>query len=49
MTYKNKYNNNLILKGYCDSDYANCFDSRRFIIGYIFTLGNNIISWNSSF
>src|SRR4030095_16978596 len=44
-----KYNcNNILnLKGYCDSDFANCIDSRRSTTGFIFTFGDNIISWNT--
>jgi hypothetical protein len=46
-----RYNNinNLLLKGYSDADWANCIDSRRSTIGYLFTLGNNnLISWAST-
>jgi hypothetical protein len=38
---------NLRLIGYCDADWAGCYDSRKSTTGYIFTLSNNIISWNS--
>lgn len=43
---------NLILKGYCDSDWGNDLDLRRSTSGYLFSLSsdigiNNPLSWNS--
>ena len=35
----------MFLKAYNDSDWGNCTNSRRSIIRYITTLGNNLISW----
>ena len=41
-------NINLFIKAYSDSDWGNCFDSRRSTTGYLTTLGNNLISWGVS-
>ncbi|XP_073133492.1 secreted RxLR effector protein 161-like [Henckelia pumila] len=34
--------------GYCDSDYAADLDKRRSLSGYVFTVGENVVSWKSS-
>ncbi|XP_073120505.1 secreted RxLR effector protein 161-like [Henckelia pumila] len=34
--------------GYCDSDYAADLDKRRSISGYVFIVGDNVVSWKSS-
>jgi hypothetical protein len=56
LKYPNKglyYNckNDLIIKGYSDSDWGNNLDNRKSTSGYIFSIGditiNNPISWNS--
>jgi hypothetical protein len=42
------YTDNLEVVGYLDSDFAECVDSRKFTLGYIFLLARGAISWRSS-
>lgn len=42
-----KSNVNLNLFAYSDSDYAGCVNTRRSTSGYVFKLGNAVISWSS--
>ncbi|KAG7558728.1 Integrase catalytic core [Arabidopsis thaliana x Arabidopsis arenosa] len=37
-----------LIAGYSDSDYAGDVDSRRSMTGYVFTLGNSVISWKAT-
>ncbi|MCO5557674.1 hypothetical protein L7F22_011243 [Adiantum nelumboides] len=37
----------LSIKGYVDSDYAGCFDSRKSTTGWIYTFASFAISWRS--
>lgn len=39
--------NDLILKGYCDSDWGGCPNSRKSVIGYSLILSSSLISWQS--
>ena len=46
--YSKPRNNQIELKGYCDADFAADLDRRRSLSGYVFTIGENVISWKSS-
>ena len=35
------------LSGWCDADWANDKDTRRSVSGYIFNIGDGVISWQS--
>lgn len=37
-----------LVTGYSDSDYAGDVDSRRSMIGYVFTLGGSVVSWKAT-
>ena len=41
-------NEDFMIRGYCDSDYASDLDRSRSITGYVFTVGGNTVSWRSS-
>ena len=46
--YKLEYQpKDLDLLGYCDADWGSDIATRRSTTGYLFTLGKNIISWNT--
>ncbi|GJX95986.1 retrovirus-related pol polyprotein from transposon TNT 1-94, partial [Tanacetum coccineum] len=36
-----------LVVGYSDSDFAANLDSRRSLIGYVFTIGNSVVSWKA--
>jgi len=46
LTYKKS--DTLEIKGYSDSDFAGCVDTKKSTSGYIFTLAKGAISWKSS-
>ncbi|GKB23082.1 transposable element [Tanacetum coccineum] len=37
-----------IVAGYSDSDYATDLDARRSLTGYVFTIGNSVVSWKAT-
>lgn len=39
--------NDIVLTGYCDSDWGSCPTSRRSIAGFCIMLGSSLISWQS--
>lgn len=39
------YEQPLVLNAFCDASHGNCLDTRRSFSGYLFQLGNSVISW----
>ncbi|GJW84275.1 retrovirus-related pol polyprotein from transposon TNT 1-94 [Tanacetum coccineum] len=37
-----------LVSGYSDSDYAADLDARRSLTGYVFTIGNSVVSWKAT-
>ena len=37
-----------MVAGYSDSDYAAYLDARRSLTGYVFTIGNSVVSWEAT-
>ena len=44
LVFSSNAENSSSIKGYCDSDFATNLDKRRSLSGYIFTIGENVIS-----
>ncbi|KAJ0948746.1 putative RNA-directed DNA polymerase [Helianthus annuus] len=42
-----KKENDFVLKGYVDSDWAKCLTSRKSVTGFGIFLGNSLVSWKS--
>ena len=41
------YSDNFVLHGFSDADWAGCAESRKSTSGYVFFMGNSLISWAS--
>ncbi|KAI0996197.1 Retrovirus-related Pol polyprotein from transposon TNT 1-94 [Podosphaera aphanis] len=39
-----RFDSHLVLNGFCDASYGNCYDTRRSFSGYLFQLGNSTIN-----
>ena len=48
LVYGKAENNQVDIKGFCDADFATDLDKRRSLIGYVFTIGGNVVSWKST-
>ncbi|XP_062114847.1 secreted RxLR effector protein 161-like [Humulus lupulus] len=46
--YTKSDQNECEVMGYCDSDFAGDCDKKRSLSGYVFTVGGNVVSWNSN-
>ncbi|XP_017978303.1 PREDICTED: uncharacterized mitochondrial protein AtMg00810-like [Theobroma cacao] len=42
-----KSESNLMIVGYCDSDWAGCPNSRKSVTGYNMFIGNSLVTWKS--
>jgi hypothetical protein len=38
---------NIVIEGYCDSNWASCSDDRKSTSGYCMFIGDNLVSWKS--
>jgi hypothetical protein len=47
ISYSRSVENDIVLTGYCDADWAGDVDDRKSHGGYVFTLGSGAISWSS--
>uniref|UniRef100_A0A3Q7G619 Reverse transcriptase Ty1/copia-type domain-containing protein n=1 Tax=Solanum lycopersicum TaxID=4081 RepID=A0A3Q7G619_SOLLC len=43
-----EYMSRCLITGYSDSDFAGDVDTRRSMIGYVFTLGGSVVSWKTT-
>ena len=41
-------NDQFEMEGFCDSDYSTDHDKRRSVMGYVFQVGGNTVSWRST-
>ena len=48
LVYTSNQSSHCKVQGYCDSDYAGDLDKRRSLSGYVFTVGENTVSWKAS-
>lgn len=48
LCYNHNYTEDEIVKGYVDSDYRGCIDSRISLSSYVFAVFGGVVSWRAS-